>query len=272
MDSRRRFLGKMASVSLVGGLAGCSGRGVRLDSSEYTGLEIPGGRAHALSQAGGHFFEMEYTVNIQKPESGFEDSGPVDILVISEENYRDLDSPPNSGDIEDISRLDVDGEVEESGLLEAGIYQFIVNNTAGDRSIEADISIDLYEYDRDMEIDECDNESSGLDIQTLSVYNDEGILTEEVVVRYDIAINDTSGYTYSLSMDLMTDRDETNISETQERDICSTNFVGVKQLDDLDVNDGWFERDEEMIARITIEEDGQEYAQEEVSFTANSGY
>jgi hypothetical protein len=46
----------------------------------------------------------------------------------------------------------------------------------------------------------------------------------------------------------------------------------VKQLDDLDVNDGWFERDEEMIARITIEEDGQEYAQEEVSFTANSGY
>jgi len=282
MDSRRRFLGKMASVSLVGGLAGCSGRGVRLDSSEYTGLEIPGGRAHALSQAGGHFFEMEYTVNVQKPESGFEDAGPVDILVISEENFREvatyggisgefLDSP-NSGDIEDISRLDVDGEVEESGRLEAGIYHFIVDNTAGDRSIEADISIDLYEYDRDMEIDECDNESSGLDIQTLSVYNDEGIIVDEVVVRYDIAINDTSGYTYSLSMDLMTDRDETNISETQERDICSTNFVGVKQLDDLDVNDGWFERDEEMIARITIEEDGQEYAQEEVSFTANSGY
>ena len=290
MGSRRRFLGKMASVSVIGGLAGCSeavenantGRGELLDGSESTGLEIPGGQAYLLSQAGSHFLEMEYSVNIQKPESGFEDSGSVDIIVLSENAYREVDMDegisqefldnPNSGDIESLSQLDVDGEVEESGQLEAGIYHFIVDNTASDRPIEADISVDTYEYNRDMDVSSCNNESSGLDIKTLAVYNDEGLIAEEIVARFNIAVNDTTGDEYSLSMDLLTDRDETNISMTQERDICSTHFVGVKELDDLDVNDGWFETDEEMRANITIEKDGESYAEEEVSFTAGSGY
>lgn len=290
MESRRRFLGTMASLSVIGGLSGCSeavenantGKGELLDAAESSGLEIPGGRAYVVSQSGSHFLQMDYNVNIQKPESGFEDSGPVDIIVLSEDSFREVNMDhginqdfldnPNTGDIEDLSRLDVDGEVENSGLLDAGIYHFIVDNTASDRPIEADISVDMYEYNRDMDVSACNNESSGVEIKTLSVYNDEGLIAEEVVARFNIAVNDTTGDEYSLSMDLLTDRDETNISMTQERDICSTNFVGVKELDDLDVNDGWFERNEEMRAKITIEKDGEPYAQKEVSFTANSGY
>lgn len=275
---------------MIGGLAGCSesiedanlGRGELLDATESTALEIPGGNAYVVSQSGSHFLEMEYSVTIQKPESGFEEAGPVDIIILSEDSFREVNQEdgidqdflddPDSGNIESLSRLDVDGEVEDSGILEAGIYHFIVDNTAGDRAIEADISVDVYEYNRDMDVESCDDDTPKLEIKNLAVYNDEGLIAEEIVARYNIAVNDPTGDEHSLSLDLLTDRDETNISRRQERDICSTNFVGVDELDDLAVNDGWFERDEEMRARIVIEKDGETYAEEEVSFTAKSGY
>jgi len=291
MDNRRRFL-QIASGSVIGGLAGCSdfaeninqGRGEKLNgAASLEAREIPGGRALAVSVSGSHFLEMDYRVDIQKPESGFEDAGPVDILIVSEESFREIDEGggnlnqgfldnPDSGEIESLSQIDADGEVESSGVLDAGIYHFIIDNTASERAIEADYSVEVFEYNRDMDVSSCNSGESGIEIKTLAVYNEEGILAEEIVARFNIAVNDTSGDEYSLSMDLLTDRDETNISMTQERDICSTNFVGVEELDDLDVNNGWFEKDEEMRADITIEKDGEIYSQEEVTFTANSGY
>ena len=100
MSSRRNFLTTIASVSVMGGLAGCSdaienanlGRGDTLSSSDTFGFEEIGGTdsIYSVTITAPHYCELTYQGEVRKPEEGFEGVGKVDILVISEPVYRDI--------------------------------------------------------------------------------------------------------------------------------------------------------------------------------------
>lgn len=282
IQSTRRDVLAYSAIGTLGSLAGCLeaaanadlGRGDRLNAEEMSSIEIPAGKIYSLTLYGSQFLELEYSAEISKPDEGFEEPGPVDIRVMSEDAYRERNAlaDPSSGDIERLRRLDVDGEVENAAQLEAGIYHVLIDNSASERSIEADLSVDVYEYTRDEDEVSCEGDSDDVEINQLSVYDDSGLITRDITLRYHVAINDTSGDEYSLTLDLMTAADEITISETQQPGLCSTHFVEVDRLDELAVNDGFFERNEKLKAALTIEKDGEPFEEREVSFTAQSGY
>jgi hypothetical protein len=274
----------MASLPALVGLAGCSepsrtlGRGEMVDSFKEDGEKISAESYNIFSQSGSQFMEMEYSLNIQKPDSGFEVSGPVHILIMKENSYRDVEggyiwelvNNPDNYNIEGLSRFDVDGQIEESGLLPAGIYHVIIYNQ-GSRPVEVDIDVDTYSYKRDINESSCGEYSSVLDIKTLTV-NKSSNLIRNIFTRFHIVVNDTSGDEYTLNLNLQTDRDEANISMSQDPGICSTKFVGIKLLDDFRVNPGFFDTDELIKASVSIEKDGDGFAERKLSFIAIPRY
>lgn len=276
----RRGILKYSSTAMLAGLAGCAsgdggaGRGQEIDNVNFDS-ELLAGEFQVFPLVANHFCEYEYTYEAAIPDEGFEDAGQVDILVVDNaiaEEHRilsnDIDqnllNNPSSVDIESSSEIDVDGEVSGSSEMSAGFYYLIIDNTAGGtepeggRAVEISVDSTLYKYNRDMDVDSCNNEESGLVVEHINLYG-QGLSSN---LAYHIAVYDTSGSEYSMSMDLMTRDNEVNISTTQKRDICSTHFVSWQEPE-LNASPG-----EELRADISITKDGESYANESIEFTA----
>jgi hypothetical protein len=277
MQNRRQLIQTFASLSIATGLAGCSGattgRGETLDASDTFGFkEIDGGGIYAVGISASHYCELEYIGELRKPEEGFEEAGQVDALIVSEPTFREilldasesifsgidesfLQKPP-SEKIESPSQLDIDGEFEYSGKMEAGNYRILISNQ-GNRSVEIDLDTETYQYTRDEESVTCNSTNNNLEIRDLSVYPR---YPSQLV--YHIVLNEAESSEYSVSIDILSAQNETNISNTVEADLCQTHFVGFEDIDlEVDVGD-------ELQVRITVIKNGENYAQKEVSFTA----
>ena len=277
MADRRNFL-LAASTTLTGAtLAGCTGKGGTLDSSDTFGFEEIGGAnpIHSVVVTATRYCELTYQGEVRKTEEGFENAGEVDILVVSEPVFREiylsgsesgsgfiglnsnfLSNPP-SNKIEAPSQFDINGEFEGSGQMPAGNYRLLVVNQ-GERSIEFDLDTKTYEYHRDSESVSCDQDTSPLDVKYMSVTG-----RYPHVLLYHIDVNDESGSSYSLSLDLQSARQEISVSQTQMQDVCGVSFVYFKEIDlEPDVGD-------ELRANIVVNKNGEEYAKRNLIFDAS---
>jgi len=281
MTNRRDFLLSVSATLATTALAGCTGsttgRGDTLDSSDTFEFKEIGGTEpiYSIGITAPHYCELTYQGEIRKPDEGFEEVGKVDILVISEPVYREillsgsesedsfagldadfLENPPTDR-IESASQFNVTGEFEGTGQMPAGNYRLLVVNQ-GDRNVEFTLDTETYEYTREKESVSCNQSSSPLDVQYISVTG-----RYPYILTYHINVNDETGGEYSLSMNLKSAREELSLSSTHEPDVCGTSFVYYDEIDmEPDVGD-------ELRAEVTVSKDGEEFGTKSIEFTAN---
>lgn len=267
--NRRKFLTTLSAAG-IGSVAGCSAIPEEYDTYEME-EEIPADfvwRSDPMTSP--RACELEYSCEIESSDEGFEEEATADVLIMTESSDQrasigQIDS--QSPLIEGPSRFDVTGSVEESGPLDAGIYRILVRNVGGSRTLTADIDAALHSREPDRDTSDCNDDSPELEVRHLEIYHDPEGLVEERVLLYHIIVHGATDGAYEMSMTLMTDKDERSISGREESNVCGTHFVKFDDAE-LDVNDGFFERNEEVRAQITITKAGSTVAETEVTFTA----
>lgn len=267
--NRRKFLATLSVVG-IGGVAGCSDIYVPDEFDTYNSeMELRPNNALSNVLTGPRACELEYSLEVESSDEGFEEEATADILIMTESSYQKSDVMeigPQSSLIESPSRFNVSDSIEVSGRLDAGLYRIVGRNQGSSRSLTASIDATLQSYESDRDESDCDSSSSGLEVRHLEVFHDPEGIVEQRVLLYHIIAHDATDGEYEMSMTLMTDKQETSVSATEESDVCETHFVHYGDTE-LDVNDGFFERNEEVRAQITITQDGSTIAETEVIFT-----
>ncbi|WP_363464643.1 hypothetical protein [Halogeometricum borinquense] len=244
--TRRQLLG-YSTVGVTTLLAGCSGAEIAKRSEETEPIELRGGQYAIFHQHWENYVNFEYTANIVKDEEGYSSSGPVNILFMNRHSFvRWLNDEHSQDDFHDISSLDVSGEIDVSGVIKPGIYYLLVDNTNNERDAEVNIGWQANVHTGDIERD-CSNSQNDAEIRNLEVHKE-----QPPILSYHILIPETKDSEYSLSMEILSSESEATVTETGSSEVCSTHFVDVIELSELDVQIG-----ERLEVRLTIESDGE---------------
>lgn len=265
---RRNFLAGLSAAG-IGSIVGCSDVYVPDDfDSLNTDFDVPSGRVLSNIVTAPRLCELEYSCNIESSDEGYEDEATADILIMTESSYQEANLKSlnsQSSLIEDPSRFDVTESVEVSGILDAGLYRIAVINS-GTRPLTANMDVTVESSQPERDVSDCNNNRSELEIRHLEIFHDpEGIVEQRKLMYHIIAHGATDGE-YEMTMTLMTDREQTSLSVSEESDVCKTHFVNYDETE-LNVNNGFFERGEEVRAQMTIKQDGNTIGEEEVIFT-----
>lgn len=243
--TRRQLLG-YSTVGVTTLLAGCSGAEIAKRSEENEPIELDEGLYAMFHQHWENYVNFEYTANIVKDEEGYSSSGPVNILFMNRHSFvRWLNDEHSQDDFHEISSLDVSGEIDVSGVIEPGIHYLIVDNTNNERDAEVGISWQANVHTGDIERD-CSKSPNDTEIRNLEVHKE-----RPPILSYHILIPQTEDSGYNLSMEILSSESEEVVTETGSSEVCSTHFVDVIEMPDLDVQIG-----ERLEVRLTIEKDG----------------
>lgn len=261
--NRRKLIGTLGG-STLGILSGCIGNGV-IDSHSIDDDTLDQGESPGITLFADQYCQIEYSADIEIPDEGFQDVGPVDIVTLRNENIKRwknlgpasnlIDDGPQSelwtNNVKRSERLvdeeiieqysvvesgtynDVNGEIDASFEAPAGIYKFIFNNR-GERDVEYSYDIDINSLDRNREDISCEGTDDSNNIEYLSpVFVERPILRyiQSVWLTYHIRLGETENDPYELNISIITQTETKNIKESSESEICHTNFANVEEIE-----------------------------------------
>lgn len=288
MGNRRDFLGKVLSLSAVGGLAGCTESTPNLpNKGEYIGGGEDTTNAILADEWTTWDFtieqpvRLEYTVSIDDyVPDGVPDGEevPYDLFLVDTDNYQTF-SEGNFGETEFISEgtvQNVTGTTEKIIQLPQGDYHLIFDNSTygyGKPLGAYGIAFDA-EYSKYKLLQEPDSYYSLIKLGNLGSCSDEHSISVKYLeydegfgdyqMRYDIRFGDVEeGTTYTMTID-MDDIGELSQSVTAGKDqhFCEIAFISFYEPSGPELDEG-----DEVDATISVSDGNEVLAETEVSRT-----
>ncbi|MFB6096092.1 MAG: hypothetical protein ABEJ74_01735 [Haloferacaceae archaeon] len=265
---RRQFL----RLTVLGGLssiAGCSEstRPVEeLDSfATHNYHPVPAGECLIQPISSSYTAEIEYYVNVRRPDEGYSQSVPANALVLPEyvvpgEGTRELPREVLSGYLESPSRLDVLEDIDASGTVPPGWNTFVVDNSRGETAIQVETGGTLYRSKDPVGASSCDTTSEGkLSVQKLDFVRSYAGPPNRLLFHYRIDSPASDRYRWSVTV--LTKTAQTTATWETESE-CAAHLAGDWEIAD-DALNGFRQSGDRLKVEITAIGESDEYRAEQ---------